>query len=212
MGGDVAAAIDDFTTVIDIDPEFVPAYERRGAARQNLDDLDGALADFDTALRITPDNPDTLTERATVRALRSDFDGAVHDVERALSIAPKDWAMRDDAEEMLRAMRKAKDNGGHEHPAAALESHAHDEPRELPTTVIEHALSEAGFPYSREDDGQGEVDYLTPMSDGKVMEACVIRLSEPLDRLVLYVLFRPKAKKSIAWSFVSSSLKQLRNG
>lgn len=196
LRGDVLEAIDDFSKVIVMDPEFVPAYERRGAARQSLDALDGALADFDAALRLAPDNPDTLTERATVRALRSDFDGAVHDVERALSIAPKDWAMRSDADAMLCAMRKAKDAPPeHEHLAEALGAPADEEPEELATSAVEEALAEAECAFSREDNGRGEIDYVTPMDDDKFMEAVVIRLSEQLGRLVLYVLFRPKAKK-----------------
>lgn len=196
FGGDVNGAIEDFTAAIELDAEFVPAYVRRGEARHDLEDLDGSLADFDAALRITPDEPDALTMRATVRADRADFDGAMHDIERALAIAPKDWEMRDNAEEILDAVRKAKDaQSKHEHPSPMLGTHTHEETKELPTSVVERALTEAGWPYSREDDGQGVIDYLLEMNDSTLIQAFVMRLSEQFERLVLYVLLRPKAKK-----------------
>lgn len=194
LSGDVKGSIDDFSRAIELDAEFVPAYVRRGEARHDLEDLDGALADFDAALRVQPDDADVLTQRATVRADRADFDGATHDVERALAIAPSDWEMRENAEEILQAVRKAKDaQPKHDHAAHA--GHSHDAPKELPTSVIERALVQAGWPYSREDDGQGLVDYLLEMNESPLLEAFVMRLSEQFERLVLYVLFRPRAKK-----------------
>lgn len=196
LGGDVKGAIEDFTLTIGIDPEFVPAYVRRGEARHDLEDLDGSLIDFDTALRLSPDDPDTLAQRATVRADRSDFDGAIHDIERALAIAPKDWEMRDDAEGILGAIRKAKEaQDKHEHHSPELGPHTHESPKALPTSVVEQALSEAGWPFSREDDGEGMIDYLLPIESSTFIEAFVMRLSEQHERLVLYVLFRPRAKK-----------------
>lgn len=197
LGGNVKGAIEDFTLAIELDPEFVPAYVRRGEALHDLEDLDASLIDFDTALRLSPDDPDTLAQRATVRADRSDFDGAVHDIERALAVAPKDWETRDDAEGILGALRQAKkahDKQEHHSPELGPQ-HSHDTPKELPTSVVERALSDAGWPFSREDDGEGMVDYLLPIDKSAFIEAFVMRLSEPHERLVLYVLFRPKAKK-----------------
>lgn len=196
FSGDVNGAIEDFTAAIELDPEFVPAYVRRGEARHDLEDLDGSLADFDTALRIMPDEPDALTLRATVRADRGDFDGAIHDIERALAIAPVDWEMRVNAEEILVAVHKAKDvQSKQEHSPPMLGPHAHDVTKELPTSVVERALTEARWPYSREDDGQGLIDYLLEMNEPGLVEAFLMRLSEQFERLVLYVLIRPKAKK-----------------
>jgi len=196
LDGDVKGAIEDFTSAIELDPGFVQAYVRRGESRHDLEDLDGALADLDAALRITPDDPDVLTVRATVRADRADFDGAEQDVERALTIAPKDWDVRENAENVLSVVRKAKaGQSKHDHASPILGSHAHDEPKELPTSVVERALKEAGWPYSREDDGQGMIDYLLEMNDSTFFEAFVMRLSEQFERLVLYALVRPRAKK-----------------
>jgi tetratricopeptide (TPR) repeat protein len=196
LGGDVKGAIDGFTKTIELDPEFVPAYIRRGEARHDLEELDASLADFDAALRLSPDDPDALAQRATVRAELSDFDGAVHDIERALAIAPKDWEMRENADEILVALRKAKEtHAKHNHAASALDVHTLEAPKAPATSVIEEALSEAGWPFSREDDGQGMIDYLLPMTNSAFIEAFVMRLSEEFERLVLYVLFHPKAKK-----------------
>ncbi len=196
LGGDVNGAIEDFTLAIALDPEFVPAYVRRGEARHDLEDLDGSLIDFDTALRLAPDDPDTLAQRATVRADRSDLDGAIHDIERALVVAPKDWETRDDAEGILGAIRKAKEaQDKHKHHSPELGPHTHETPKAPPTSVVEQALTDAGWPFSREDDGDGMIDYLLPIANSAFIEAFVMRLSEQHERLVLYVLFRPKAKK-----------------
>lgn len=195
LDGDVEGAVEDFSATIERDPEFVQAYVRRGEARHDLDDLDGALADFDAALRLAPDDPDTLAQRATVRADRSDFDGAVQDLERALAIAPKDWEARENAQEILATLRQLDEaTPKHEHVSPTLGAHSHDVPHELPTSVIERVLADGGWKFSREDDGQGIVDYLVQMEESSFVEAFMMRLSEPYHRLVFYVLFREKAK------------------
>ncbi len=197
LDGDIQGAHDDFTAALERDAEFVQAYERRGVARINLDDLDGALADFDAALRIVPDKPETLLERGTCRAELGDFDGATQDIQRAVTVAPEDWEMAEHAEEVLEAIEEAREQGhGQEHAGPVFAEHGHDEPKELPTSVVERVLGEAGWKFSREDDGQGVVDYLLEMSeDSSLIEAFLMRLSEPFQRLVLYVLIRPRAKK-----------------
>lgn len=197
LDGDIQGAHDDFTAALERDAEFVQAYERRGIARINLDDLHGALTDFDAALRLVPDKPETLLERGTCRAELGDFDGATQDVQRALAVAPKDWEMAEHAKEVLEAIEEAKEEAPEgEHAGPGLDVHGHDEPKELPTSVVERVLGEAGWKFSREDDGQGVIDYLLEMTeDSTLIEAFLMRLSEPFQRLVLYVLIRPRAKK-----------------
>ena len=52
--GDLRGAIEDFTRVVEIEPQSAISYDNRGNARFMLGDLDGAIADFQTALRIYP--------------------------------------------------------------------------------------------------------------------------------------------------------------
>ncbi|HRI65658.1 MAG TPA: tetratricopeptide repeat protein [Polyangium sp.] len=197
--GDVEGAIEDFTAAIERNPEFVQAYVRRGEARHDLEDLDGSLTDFDTALRLSPDEPDALAQRATVRAERTDLEGAVQDIERALAIAPSDWEMLENAKEILATLRKLQTQvHEHQHPqqvSTALGAHAHEEHHTPPTSVIEGVLAEMGWKFAREDDGNDVVDYLLQMDESTIVQALMLRLSEQFQRLVFYVLFRPKAKK-----------------
>lgn len=199
LEGDLEGAIEDFTAAIERDPQFVQAYQRRGVARLNVDELDEALTDFDAALRLSPDNPEVLVERGTCRAELGDFDGAVQDLHRALTVAPADWEMRDHAKDVLEAVEEAKESHPtHDHAAGHGHEHAHEAheaPKELPTSIVERVITEAGWKFSREDDGQGIIDYLLQMDESSLIEAFLMRLSEPFQRLVLYVLFRPKAKK-----------------
>lgn len=196
LDGDLEGAVEDFTAAIERDPEFVQAYQRRGVARLNLDELQEALADFDAALRLLPDNAETLVERGTCRAELGDFDGAEQDLHRALTVATEDWEMREHANSVLEAVQEAKEaHPSHDHAAGHAHEQTHEAPKELPTSIVERVITEAGWKFSREDDGQGIVDYLLQMDESSLIEAFLMRLSEPFQRLVLYVLFRPKAKK-----------------
>jgi Flp pilus assembly protein TadD len=196
LDGDLEGAVEDFTAALERDPQFVQAYQRRGIARVNLGEMQEALTDFDAALRVSPDNPEMLMERGTCRAELGDFDGAIQDFQRALTVAPEDWEMRGHTEDLLESVEEAKEEQpAHDHGSAHAGEPAHDAPKEMPTSVIERVITEAGWKFSREDDGQGVVDYLLQMDESSLIEAFLMRLSEPYHRLVLYILFRPKAKK-----------------
>jgi len=52
---DYQGAVEDYTQAIDLNPEFVEAYIKRGATRYKLGDAREALKDCNQALRINPD-------------------------------------------------------------------------------------------------------------------------------------------------------------
>jgi len=209
--GDVDGAIDDYTAAIDLDPSFAPAFQRRGLTKQRKGDLDGALEDLDAAVRLTPDEPSALGERAALRALRGDFDGAVADCEHALSLAPPDWKHRSRTEHLLRTIRKAEashDEGheGHDHsheartrgPKAARKKTKKSARKvESPTAVVEEVLTRGGWDFERVALQDGYQDFVTEAADDGLIEATVVRLSEELERVVLYLLLRPKVKKEL---------------
>ena len=81
-------AIDAYTKVIKLDPNFIPAYVQRGYAKVSNNDNNGALADFNKALKINPRFDMALVGRATVKLNTNDLKGALTDINSALKISP----------------------------------------------------------------------------------------------------------------------------
>ncbi len=216
LGGDLEGALADYTDALSVDPTFAPAWQRRGLTRQRMGDVEGALHDLNEAIRLAPDEPSALGERAALRALQADFEGAVRDCELALSIAPADWKHRGGAEHLLKTIRKAeaahveredvehadeknakKKNAKKSKKDGAPKDHEHKEDTEnqAPAAVIEDVLERAGWAYQQAEDEEGYIDFITMVEGDPLIEATVVRLSEELERVVLYALMRPKAKK-----------------
>jgi Meckel syndrome type 1 protein len=61
--GRPADAARDCTAAIAIDPGYVKAYQRRGAARRALGELTAAIEDYESALRLEPANKATAADR-----------------------------------------------------------------------------------------------------------------------------------------------------
>ncbi|MDI1443672.1 YbjN domain-containing protein [Polyangium sp. 6x1] len=202
LAGDVHGAIDDYSKAIEIAPEFAPAWQRRGLSKQRHGDLAGAIADLDESIRLAPDEPSAYGERAALRALRADFEGAVNDCERALAIASPDWHHRPNTQHLLDTIRKAAENqrtGTMEGKKDGKKARKGAKVEEAPRTarmVVEEVLGASGFSFALSEDEAGYVDYLAGVGQG-IVESFAIRLSEELERVVVYVLFEPKAKKEL---------------
>jgi len=57
--GDLDRAISDFSQTIQMNPNYILAYDCRGTVylmRRNNGDIDRAIADFETMLRLDPNN------------------------------------------------------------------------------------------------------------------------------------------------------------
>lgn len=223
LSGDFDGALQDYSDAIKLDPSFAPAWQRRGLLRQRMEDVDGALADLNEAVRLAPEEPSALGERAAVRALRADFAGATSDCERALSIAPADWKHRRGTEHLLETIRKAEaahvaredvEHAGEPKKASkkakkgkaaeTTKPNGHDGAhaggdeavRAAPSVrAVEEVLEKAGWAYEVYEDDEGYLDFVTMVQEDPLIEATVVRLSEDLERVVLYALMRPKAKK-----------------
>lgn len=81
-------ALDDFTTVIRLDPNYPDYYFDRADLLQRMGDTAAALADYDTAITLTPPFWELHFNRADLRAWLGDTAGAVADLARVIELEP----------------------------------------------------------------------------------------------------------------------------
>jgi len=114
--GQYVLAVEEYTQVIEIDPEQAAAYHNRGLAYSRLGDADRAIADFSKALSIQED-ADTYVLRGDAYRLTDDYDRALADFDRALELNPDyadayrlrglAYAMQDDLDLAMTDLEKA---------------------------------------------------------------------------------------------------------
>lgn len=83
------SAIEDYTQVISLRPNFFPALFRRGINKLDLEDGEGAIDDFTRALQINPDHIGTFRARRSAYGLIGDRQGAAKDAEMINLLAEK---------------------------------------------------------------------------------------------------------------------------
>jgi lipoprotein NlpI len=83
---DYAAAIADFSRVIEMDPKRTRAWLNRARAKQYGRDLEGALADYDRALELDPTEVPAYWHRSHVRTALGRLDAALEDANRAIAL------------------------------------------------------------------------------------------------------------------------------
>jgi tetratricopeptide (TPR) repeat protein len=84
--GDHVAALADFDTALQLDPNCEEALNSRGVSRMYLRDLPAALCDFDAAIRLSPDNSTYRVNRGLLKRDMRDPDGALCDFDAALGL------------------------------------------------------------------------------------------------------------------------------
>ncbi len=84
MMGQLTAALTDFQTAIELNPDHSRAWFHRGCAHHRLHQLDLAIQDFDRVLSLEPRNPDAYKARAFVEQQQGEIDRALADLDRAL--------------------------------------------------------------------------------------------------------------------------------
>ncbi len=77
MPGDYSLALQDYTSVIGIDPEHVDALVHRGTVNEKLGYLDAAIADFSRVLELEPNHVKAAYARGACRNLKGDFADAI---------------------------------------------------------------------------------------------------------------------------------------
>ena len=86
--GDFDKAIRDFTTAIELKPDFFGAYNNRGVAYFEKRDFDTAIQNYDNAIEIKPDYADAYNNRGNAYREKRDFDTAIQDLTTAIKIKP----------------------------------------------------------------------------------------------------------------------------
>jgi tetratricopeptide (TPR) repeat protein len=84
--GDIANAIDDFSSALNRNPKFSDAYKNRGIARQMSGDYDRAIADFNQGLRFDPNSAALLNARGSALFSKEEYDRAVIDFNSAIAL------------------------------------------------------------------------------------------------------------------------------
>ena len=88
--GDVARAIEEYTTATRFDPRNRSAFVSRGILYATNGDPDRAIQDFDQATRLNPNHALAFTWRAAIYLQKGDTDRSIRDLDEAIRINPKD--------------------------------------------------------------------------------------------------------------------------
>jgi Tfp pilus assembly protein PilF len=116
--GRMSEAFEDLSRVIEIDPNYIAAYQNRGVARMERDPK-GAIADFDAALKIHPEYIDALLNRAWVRFGIKETGSALADFDTALKLQPRHFQGR--LKRAIARMQQGDRAGAAEDLAVAME-------------------------------------------------------------------------------------------
>jgi len=87
--GNYEDAIKQFTTAINLSPEFGEAYNNRGLAYCGMGDYDKALADFGQAIQLLPSSAMPYSNRGATYLAMGDHTNALADLEKAIQLNPR---------------------------------------------------------------------------------------------------------------------------
>jgi tetratricopeptide (TPR) repeat protein len=87
--GEVAAAVEAFTSALAIDPKLHAAYYNRGNCYLRLGLLPEALVDIEASLVLNPNFVDAVALRGQILTQRGEYDLALADFDKALQMSPK---------------------------------------------------------------------------------------------------------------------------
>ena len=86
--GDLDGALADYDKAIELNPDYVVAYNNRGFTKSKKGDLDGALADCDKAIELNPDYAVAYNNRGIAKWHKGDLVGALADYDKAIELNP----------------------------------------------------------------------------------------------------------------------------
>ena len=87
---DYKKAIEFYTRVIEIDPQYEYAYLRRGLCKGAMGDFHGQIKDYSEAINQT-DKLDYYISRALIKFKINDYDGVITDCSYVIEKSPKDY-------------------------------------------------------------------------------------------------------------------------
>ena len=77
LSGDLSSALQDYSSVLGIDPDHLDALVHRGTVNEKLGNLDAAIADFTKVLELEPNHVKAAYARGACRNLKGDFADAI---------------------------------------------------------------------------------------------------------------------------------------
>jgi len=97
-------AVADYTSAIELDPQYAKAYNNRGNARASLGDEERALQDYDTALELDDSLALAYFNRGLIHYRLGEYEDATSDLGMYLELVPQaeDRAQVEDFIEQLR--------------------------------------------------------------------------------------------------------------
>lgn len=97
-------AVTDYTSAIELDPQYAKAYNNRGNARASLGDEERALQDYDTALELDDSLVLAYFNRGLIHYRLGEYEDAIADLGMYLELVPEaeDRAQVEDFIEQLR--------------------------------------------------------------------------------------------------------------
>ena len=103
--GDYPAAIEHFTAIIDHDPDFAEAWNKRATAYYLRGDFVRALKDCDQVFKLNPKHFGALAGASQIHARMGQPERALDLFKRAVAVNPN----MDDAAEMIRVLQRQID-------------------------------------------------------------------------------------------------------
>lgn len=81
-------AVEDFNSVITLDPTYALPYAYRGHCKVKLGNYGGAIEDFNKAVELRPGFDAAYVDRGYAKSLAGDLEGATDDFTKAIKISP----------------------------------------------------------------------------------------------------------------------------
>ena len=82
-------ALEAYAKALELDPEYVYAYNGRGNAYQALGEYEKAVSDYDRALELDPEHVNAYNGRGNTYKALGEYEKAVSDYDRALELDPE---------------------------------------------------------------------------------------------------------------------------
>ena len=87
---DYRGAIEDYTKVIELNPNYSKAYNNRGNSKAKLQDDSGAIADYTKAIELNPNYSNAYYNRGNSKKILKDTNGACLDWSKAVELGEGD--------------------------------------------------------------------------------------------------------------------------
>ena len=99
-------AIDLYTKILEIDSNYVKAYNNRGGIRKKIGDINGAMADYNKAIDLNPTGFSAYNNRANLKFITGDTQGALDDFSKAGELNPNNAYLLNNIADMSLKLNK----------------------------------------------------------------------------------------------------------